>query len=284
MWPQLNCRSMARRSLLVPTVLLLFVFNLPSAGAHAEIQSVAPAPHSIVPDARELVVTYGEPVSAARSEIRLHGPSDFTWRTPSPTTVGESVKVTLPALRPGTYVATWTTTADDGHVQPNATTFAVGSASRVRVTDASAQATTTTNPKVTTTRKGAKSVKPTKKSTNVRPATTVPERSTSAEITARTDAGSVAATMQVRVSADGRLAITVTVPTTSPTPDAWSLSATSPLTDGGSVPIPIQVANGARTATAGPVLLPPGAWKLRLSLVRGFDEEDSTTALSLALV
>lgn len=284
-------RSHRRRTPLITVFgasLVAALITSQGASAHAELRSVTPAAHAVVAEAPRFAASYGEAVGAGRPDVVLTGPSGFVWRAPFPTFDKGVIALGLPTLRPGSYVVTWATAAEDGHVQPSATTFAVGAPTSVRIVSSGASSPTAAITTTTAVRKPAKTTKAAAKGAKTAKAPTAPSttvttspRLAAVDLVARTDAGSAAATLRSQVQADGRIALSVTLAAGTTAPDSWTLSASSTATDGGWVPIAVRVASGGRTATAEPVILPPGTWTVRLLLTRGFEGEDASTTLGV---
>jgi len=100
------------------TVLLLMFAAAPSALAHAHPKIMKPAPDSSGPAPTSITITFSEGVEPKFSFIRLtdeNGKSaDSATSRPAPNDPTTLI-LSVPRLRPGTYVVHWANVALDGH-------------------------------------------------------------------------------------------------------------------------------------------------------------------------
>ena len=103
------------------------------AGAHATLIQTEPAASQVYSSPpHAIVLRFNEPVQVSLGGIRLFDSSGHRIDTGAPTHPngdGPTVRVSVPKLKNGTYVATWRVISADGHPVQNGFTFSVGEAS-----------------------------------------------------------------------------------------------------------------------------------------------------------
>lgn len=95
------------------------------AGAHAVLETLSPAPESVLDDApREVVLTFSESISIPQDAVRVFDPSGRQLRGVDPTAHGRTLRATLPRLpTDGSYTVAWKAVSGDAHAVSGAYLF-----------------------------------------------------------------------------------------------------------------------------------------------------------------
>ena len=125
---------------------LLPVLTPTMANAHAVLESSSPAKDSSIATApTEVVLTFGEPVTAGFAELALIGPDGTShWEAGKPIISGPKVSAPLKQLgEPGKYTIQYRVTSDDGHPVSGSLSFTLTATASTSPTPAPAPAAAT---------------------------------------------------------------------------------------------------------------------------------------------
>jgi copper transport protein len=117
-----------RRALFAVGIAVVAVLILAApAGAHAVLEETQPASGQAYPSSPPTMsLRFDEHVQVGLGGIRLFDPKSHRIEIGAPSSSGDTVTVSLPKLKDGTYVATWRVISADGHPVDGAFTFSVG--------------------------------------------------------------------------------------------------------------------------------------------------------------
>ena len=109
---------------IVAVVLASFGLALGTARAHSALESSIPANGATVSAPKELSLTFTKAVRLVT--LKLVGQEvDEALPVDRSAPAGRSFFAPLPALQPGTYEVTWTSSARDGHIMKGKVAFTV---------------------------------------------------------------------------------------------------------------------------------------------------------------
>ena len=115
-----------RLRVLILSLLAMAFFGSVAAHAHAMLDHASPIVGSTVPTAREVALTFSQNLEAAFSSIQVTNANGARVDQGKPQVSGNTMRVGLKILSPGTYRVRWQALSVDTHKTEGSFTFTVG--------------------------------------------------------------------------------------------------------------------------------------------------------------